>query len=103
MKNLKYRIVIFLFAWCASSYAQNDIQLVTSQLGFMPQSPKTVTLVVPKGYKTRLPDQIPFYITPVGYRRQREVSAYQPTVWKTIPFSYTISAIEYLKTNRNYP
>jgi hypothetical protein len=92
MKNLKYLTVIFLFAWCVSSYAQNELQLVTSQLGFMPQSPKTVTLVVPKGYKTMLPDQIPFYITPVGYR-----------VFWDVPFSYTISTIEYLKTNRNYP
>jgi hypothetical protein len=53
---------------------QRDVILATSQLGYRPGSPKTVTLLVRRdapGIGEALPEAIPFYVQKVGDRRAR--------------------------------
>ena len=83
-------IVFFIFFVVQTLGAQRDVQLVTSQLGFMPTSPKTVTFFARNAPDLKLPEKIPFYITNVGYRRSRTASAIQPSVWQTTPFRFPI-------------
>jgi hypothetical protein len=79
----------FLFTFTLA-FPQRDVQIVTSQLGFRPDSPKTVTFFAREASDLKLPDQIPFYITPVGYRRPRVPGKLQPAVWQTTPFRFPI-------------
>lgn len=73
-------------------------QLVTSQLGFRPASPKIVTFFSEES-DAQLPEKIPFYITPVGYRRQRESPPMQAPVWNSIPFRFPIDISKGKYTN----
>jgi len=61
--------------------------LVTSQLGFCEQSPKTVTLL-PSSRDSLLPDEIPFYLHPVGARMKREQNL--PKAWTGKFFDWPI-------------
>jgi len=82
-------ICIPLITGISNIKAQQTFELVTSQLGFRPGSPKTVTFIC-QDKKIKLPDKIPFYITPVGYRRQREAPEIQEKVWSPYPFRFPI-------------
>jgi hypothetical protein len=73
-------------------YKKPDVQLVTSQLGFKPGSPKTATFFA-RNVKLKLPDEIPFYIQPVWGRKKRNhplMSKAQTIVFNASPFRYPI-------------
>ncbi len=78
-------------------YAQTAHRLVTSQLGFRPRSPKTITFIADEESPSALPESIPFYITKVGKRRQRTPGPAQPPVWSaaSFPFPLDISTGKY--------
>ncbi len=65
--------------------AQNsNYILATSQLGFKPGSPKTLTLVPPDGQN--LPDSVPYFITSAGSHIKRIIK--KPILWENSPASY---------------
>lgn len=100
---MSQRITFFLilaFSLIMDGNSQPNLQLVTSQLGFRPESPKTITFVAKNTGDLKLPDKIPFYITNVGYRRQRAASELQPTVWSTKPFRFPIDISKGKYTNK---
>lgn len=70
--------------------ARPQFELATTLLGFHPESPKTVTFRVKNQGKTKLPDQISFYITKVGGRIPRTAPATQDKVWAPFTFSFPI-------------
>ncbi len=76
---------LMLFAHCGALQAQeprtayvDQTTLVTSQLGFRPQSPKTVTLL-PSVRDSLLPAEIPFYVDHLLVRMKREQDL--PKAW----------------------
>jgi hypothetical protein len=94
MKN-KARIITFqllqgLLMIAFSGFAQPRFELATTQLGFRPESPKTVTFWVKNPDKLKLPDQIPFYVTRVGGRIPRNPVPAQAKIWEPFPFRFPI-------------
>ncbi len=87
---MKIMILFVLLALAGKLVAQPLGELATSQLGFRPESPKTVTFWIKNAGKTPLPGQIPFYITRVGGRLQRTPGPAQDKVWQTVPFRFPI-------------
>ena len=75
----------------ASQQARNSyvdqLTVVTSQLGFREQGPKSVTLL-PGPRDSILPDEIPFYLHPVGARMNRE--QHLPKAWTGAFFDWPI-------------
>ncbi|MDX2188895.1 MAG: glycoside hydrolase family 9 protein [Bacteroidota bacterium] len=71
---------ILLLAQPKEIFYGNNIKLTTSQLGFMPDSPKLVTLVPTKEEISSLPDEIPFYVQNIGNRKKRSTPN-KPTEW----------------------
>jgi hypothetical protein len=61
-----------------SIHYSNQTVLATSQLGFRPESPKTLTLIPGTDLK-KFPDQIPFYIQRIGSHLKREMNI--PETW----------------------
>jgi hypothetical protein len=61
-----------------------ELVLATSQLGFKPDSPKTLTLVAPE--EATLPDRIPFYIHQAGYSLPRDQK--KPGLWADAWLNY---------------
>jgi hypothetical protein len=59
--------------------------LACSQLGFRPDSPKTLTLV-PQGDPAQFPSRIPFYVMLAGYVLPRRCVV--PEIWKESPFDW---------------
>jgi hypothetical protein len=74
------------------NYNLPNIQLVTSQLGFKPNSTKTVTFFA-RNTSIKFPDEIPFYIQAMYTRKKRThnaMSAAQAKVFNNSPFRYPI-------------
>ncbi len=92
-----YFICFFLFAILLQTsaqlnYSQPNIQLVTSQLGFKPDSPKIVTFFA-KNTTMKLHDQISFYIQAMWTRKKRNhnlMTAEQAKIFNASPFGYPI-------------
>lgn len=88
------RFLLIFFAFCLGNFycasGQPQFELATTQLGFRPESPKTVTFWVKNQGKTKLPNQIPFYITKVGGRIPRKAVPVQDKVWEPFPFRFPI-------------
>ena len=89
MKKIASVLLITLLL-VVKTFAQRDVQLVTSQLGFKPASPKTITFFARNAPDIKLPDKIAFYITNVGWRRSRAASSLQQGIWQPVPFRFPI-------------
>ena len=85
-----FYLAVILASLVLPGFAQPTFELATSQLGFRPESPKTITFWVRNQGKTKLPDQIPFYITKVGGRLPRTTSPVQDKIWTSFPFRFPI-------------
>jgi len=68
-----------------ASDAPSQYVLACSQLGFRPDSPKTLTLA-PQGNAAQLPERVPFYAMPAGYVLPRQSAV--PDVWKESAFDW---------------
>ena len=82
-----------------------DLVIATSQLGYRPQSPKTVTLLAHRDVtevERLLPDTIPFWVQGVGDRRARAQA--KPAWWKDELFRWPFDPLEGAVTpdGRNY-
>lgn len=75
--------------------------LVTTQLGFRRQSPKTITFFRENPGSIDLPDEIPFYITILGQRKKRGPSSIQAPVWsdRSFPFPIDIDKGSYVEND----
>ena len=73
------------------SYDYDEPFLATSQLGFRPESPKTLTLL-PGDRAADLPDEIPFYVQTVGSRLEREIGV--PAAWGDAGFRWPFDIID---------
>jgi len=73
------------FAAQTAPSVKSQYVLACSQLGFRPDSPKTLTLV-PRGDPVQLPSQIPFYIMPAGNSLPRQSTI--PEVWNDSVFDW---------------
>jgi len=84
-------------------YDYSNSFIATSQLGFRESSPKEVSFY--GGEKTdKLPDEIPFYITKVGYRIPRQTKTPKP--WTDVKHVFRYPFNEELapyKENQNEP
>jgi hypothetical protein len=58
--------------------------LATSQLGYRPSSPKTVTMAVPAALAHTMPDRVPFYAT-AGFYLPR-IQKQKPAIWDKSPY-----------------
>jgi hypothetical protein len=83
---------------------ENNYRLVLSQLGFHPQSPKTVTFFCDdKAAEDFLQKEVHFYITKLGNRKKRVPSSLQARVWKesSFPFPFNIDKGKYIEADCN--
>jgi Glycosyl hydrolase family 9 len=98
MKILKQIVLLFLItinSFSQLNYNFPNVQIVTSQLGFKPNSPKTITFFA-KNTDLKFPDQIPFYVRQqwtAKKRKQIVMTAAQEKVGVT-PFDYPIRIAE---------
>lgn len=67
MKTYIQIVLLFtgIFCFINTTAQTNEPVLATSQIGFTPDSPKTLTMVTSDGQK--LPDSISFYIHKAGH------------------------------------
>jgi hypothetical protein len=94
MKHIFIAMGLLLAAYVQAqlNYSLPNVQLVTSQVGFKPNSPKTVTLFA-RNINLKIPDEIPFYIQAMYTRKKRihnMMNAEQAKVFNTSPFRYPI-------------
>lgn len=80
---MRMSLIIALHIVAFGSFAQQVLDyskpfLVASQLGYRPDSPKSITLIPGKAANT-LPDEINFYIQKLGDRLKRNQQV--PTAW----------------------
>jgi Glycosyl hydrolase family 9 len=98
MKNLKKLLLLLLVSihsFAQLNYSLPNIQIVTSQLGFRPESPKTITFFA-KNTDMKFPDEIPFYLRQqwnAKKRIQTVLNAEQQKV-DIAPFDYPIRIAE---------
>jgi hypothetical protein len=92
MKRIVLTVVVIVLAFISSAVSQQNINsyvdkltVVTSQLGFREQSPKTVTLL-PAIRDSLLPEEISFYVHVVGARMKRE--QHLPKAWTGAFFNW---------------
>lgn len=93
-----------------TTHAQNknlfynqEIKLTTSQLGFLPNGKKIITLVPTKETVNKLPNEIPFYIQSVGNRKKRNTPN-KPAEWtdNVYRWPFDITTGTYLSTGIQY-
>jgi hypothetical protein len=87
-----FLFAVLLNATAQLNYSQPNIQLVTTQLGFKPGSPKTVTFFA-KNTTMKLPNEIPFYVQAMWTRKKRNhnvMTAEQAKVFNASPFRYPV-------------
>ncbi|HTY10030.1 MAG TPA: glycoside hydrolase family 9 protein [Bacteroidota bacterium] len=78
-------LITFAAAQEAGMVYVDKATLVTSQVGFSGNSPKTVTLL-PSLHESKLPDEIPFFIDRLGSRLKRD--QWHPKSWKGATFRW---------------
>ena len=85
------RIALTLLIFSGNITAQNHTYiLATTQLGFKPESPKTITLIPSDG--KILPDSIPFFITSAGDHLPRIQT--KPPLWDKAPYAYPFDPLQ---------
>ena len=82
--------------WSAAARPWRVI-VATSQLGYRPESPKTVSLLL-KGEGRDLPDKIPFFVQRFGDRRAR-VQPGRPKEWTDTHFRWPFDLVDGELTN----
>ncbi|MDX2196499.1 MAG: glycoside hydrolase family 9 protein [Cytophagales bacterium] len=106
-KIILFSSIILYIGWPAIAqknvFYTNENKIVTSQLGFIPDSPKLISLVPAKDKMQEMPDVIPFYIQKIGNRKKRKTPD-KPTVWtdKIYRWPFDIDKGNYLSTGEQY-
>jgi Glycosyl hydrolase family 9 len=106
-RNLKISLLVLVFMsvqfMCIDLSSQqyvNQTTIVASQLGYKPDSYKTVTLV-PSKDQSKLSDEIDFYVYTIGSRKKRELQ--MPIGWsgKTYNSPYDLGKGKFVDGNIN--